>query len=800
MLVSLNWLKELIRIPAGVDEIARRLTMTGCEVEEIRRPGEKLRDIFIGKVLSLEPHPTREGLQVARVDYGGGQKTCTTAAPNVAVGKLFPYAPPGGVLADDTVLGVRDFDGVLSEGMLLSAEELGIPDVEVEFGLLALPEDAPQGEDCIAWLGLDDVILDLSITPNRGDLLSLVGIARELYGILPGTELLPLEVPALPEGPWPIPFEGITLEDEGCPTYSLGLIRNVRIGPSPVRSRVRVSLCGMRPISNVVDATNLVMLFWGQPLHAFDLDRLPARHIAVRTARKGETITTLDGKERVLEEEDLLITSGGVAVGLAGVMGGANSEISDDTATVVLESASFDRVRIGRTSRRMGLHSEAAFRYARGVDRTKALPALAMAMAYMRDFAGGELCGAPLVAGDPREPHRTASLRASTLRTYLMSADMDKASATLERFGFSEVRERREEAARTFAVPPARLDVSIEEDLVEEVARVEGYDTVPVRIPPHLYASASLTTLMTALRRLRESAMGRGFVEMITYSFVGPEDLRVLRFPEGDRRGNPIAVVNPIAADQSVMRTSLLPGLLKALLRNLRGGFRGPIRMFEQGKVFLRVDDAVSSGEEHEEPFYLGGIVFPGRDRRFADDEDFFSVKADVVALCESCAVRPEFVQAEEPFGHKGRTARIRINGKDAGYLLALKPLIGSALDLDAPLYAFEIDLESLVGQVSYQFTEPMRYPAIYRDVSLLVPKGTPAAVVEAEMRRFAGDFLWDVRLFDVYEGEGIPEGYRSLAFSVAYRSAERTLSDEEIEGSHGALRSGLATGGYALR
>lgn len=800
MLVSLNWLKELIRIPAGVDEIAHRLTMTGCEVEEIRRPGEALQDIFIGRVLSLEPHPTREGLRVARVDYGRGRKTCTTAAPNVAVGKLFPYAPPGGVLADGTVLGMRDFDGVLSEGMLLSAEELGIPDVEVEFGLLTLPEDAPLGADCIAWLGLDDVILDISITPNRGDLLSLVGIARELYGILPGTELLPPEVPALPEGPWPIPFEGITLEDEGCPAYSLGLIRNVRIGPSPVRARVRVSLCGMRPISNVVDATNLAMLFWGQPLHAFDLDRLPARHIAVRAARKGETITTLDGKERVLEEEDLLITSGGVAVGLAGVMGGANSEISDTTTTVVLEAASFDRVRIGRTSRRMGLHSEAAFRYARGVDRTKALPALAMAMAYMREFAGGELCGAPLVAGDPREPRRTVILRASTLRTYLMSANMDEASATLERFGFTEVREFREEAARTFAVPASRLDVSIEEDLVEEVARVEGYDTVPVRIPPHLYASASLTTLMTALRRLRESAMGRGFVEMITYSFVAPEDLRVLRFPEGDRRGNPIAVVNPIAADQSVMRTSLLPGLLKALLRNLRGGFRGPIRMFEQGKVFLRTDGAGSSGEGHEEPFFLGGIVFPGRDRRFAADEDFFSVKADVIALCEACAVRPEFVQGEEPFGHKGRTAWIRIDGKDAGYLLALKPLIGGALDLDAPLYAFEINLESLVGQVSYQFSEPMRYPAIYRDVSLLVPKGTPAAAVEAEIRRLAGDFLWDVRLFDVYEGESIPEGHRSLAFSVAYRSAERTLSDEEIEGRHGALRSGLAARGYTLR
>ncbi|NLB84290.1 MAG: phenylalanine--tRNA ligase subunit beta, partial [Synergistaceae bacterium] len=477
MLITWNLLKDILSIPASVEEVAERLTLTGCEVESLTRPGEKLSGVRITRINSLAPHPEKETLWVAEMDDGKGTAPVVTAAPNLSGGDYVPWGRPGAVLADGTVLGAKDFGSVRSEGMLLSAEELGVPQAADEFGILRLPKDAPIGEDASSWLGLDDVVLDLSVTPNRGDLLSLLGVAREVYALFPGSKWKknPADLPDCGVAKaWPVPFQGITLKTPGCSRYCLGLVTDLKAGVSPLRVRIALSLLGMRPISPMVDATNLAMLTLGQPTHAFDALRLPAPEITVRASRPGEEFTSLDGKEHVLTEEDMLITSGDVPVGLAGVMGGENSEILPETNTVFIESASFDSLSVSRTSRRLGIPSEAAFRYARTVDRKLAPVALRYIFSLLEEWSAGTTGFAIIDSTDCPEVERTVPLSRAKLRKILLTDDLDEASAILNRLGILEKSSSHEE--RFFSVPSWRPDISIEEDLLEEVGRVRGYN------------------------------------------------------------------------------------------------------------------------------------------------------------------------------------------------------------------------------------------------------------------------------------------------------------------------------------
>ncbi len=356
MQISWNWLNEYCRIPLSPEEAAARLTVTGCEVEDIQRPCKALRDLKVARIERLAAHPERADLFVADLDTGRGRSRCVTAARNLKNGDWVPYGGPGSVIADGTVLGRRDFDSIASEGMMLSAEEIGLPGIADEFGILRLPQGFSAGEDLFEALELDDCILEVSVTPNRGDLLSLLGLARECLGVIPGASLKPTDMGEPSSGGnWPLSWDGLYLEDPGCPLYGLSLAPSVQIEPSPMKTRIRLAFSGVRSINNVVDATNLVMLITGQPLHAFDLDRLPAREITVRGAKEGERFTTLDSREHVLSDADLLITSGGVPVALAGIMGGENSEITADTKSVAFESAYFEPLRVSRTARRLGV-------------------------------------------------------------------------------------------------------------------------------------------------------------------------------------------------------------------------------------------------------------------------------------------------------------------------------------------------------------------------------------------------------------------------------------------------------------
>ncbi|MDR3264435.1 MAG: phenylalanine--tRNA ligase subunit beta, partial [Synergistaceae bacterium] len=389
MIVSWQILQRFVDLAVSPEEAAERLTMAGAEVERIERPGAGIKGVVVARVASLEKHPTRENLFVAEVDTGAGGALCVTAATNLAAGDRVFYGAPGSTLPDGTGLGLRDFDGTESAGMMLSAAELGLPEVDIAEGILVLPKDAPIGADACSLYGFGDTLLDVSITPNRGDLLSVLGMARELKGLFPGSVLRPMPwKKSAREEEWPVEFGKISLPDPGCLAYHLGLATNVAIAPSPVEFRVALTHLGMRPISNIVDVTNYVMLVLGQPLHAFDLNTLPGREITVRSASDGESIVTLDGKDRVLTPKDMLITSGGEPIALAGVMGGDRTGIGDDTSIVALESAAFSALRVGHTSRRLGIASEAAFRYSRGVDPTLSATAIDCALSLMEAWSG----------------------------------------------------------------------------------------------------------------------------------------------------------------------------------------------------------------------------------------------------------------------------------------------------------------------------------------------------------------------------------------------------------------------------
>ncbi len=797
MLVSWNILKTLVRCSSDVASVCERLTETGSEVESVSRPGEKLSNIRVARIREIEVHPTKSSLFVATLDLGGTEAQCVTAATNLSRGDVIAYAAPGASIFDGTVMGVRDFDGVESRGMMLSAEELGIPEVGLEFGILRLPGDAPVGGDAVSYLGLDDAILDLSITPNRGDLLSHIGVAREIYALFDDAIFTAPRIEQREKsGEWPIPFKGVSIEDDGCPGYSLGLIRDVRIAPSPIDIRVALTLLGLRPISNIVDATNYCMLLLGQPQHAFDLDTLRDREITVRAARDSERIMTLDGRMRTLTPSDLLITSGGVAIGVAGVMGGGDTEISDRTKNVALECASFVSQRVSTTSRRLGIRSEAAYRYARGVDPELADPAISFTLSLVESWNAGNACPVIVRADSGKRIPRKVRLTKEKMWTILHWNDLGETARILGRLGIRRFESGGEND--TYEIPSYRADISIQEDLVEEVARIRGYNDMPSRLPQTFHERGDAGAITKMRFDLRSFAIGRGYVEVVTYAFVSPESLARLRFVPGDARGNPMKLANPISSDQSAMRTTLLPGLMNALSKSISSGWRDPVRIFEQGRVFL------GEGAAMEERERFAGLVFPGRDFRSpygsGENEDFFTVKGDVAALLSSRGREAEFRQGSEPFGHAGQTADIILDGERIGYLARLKPAIERELDFGAPVYAFEFECAPLVEKRRISYSEIPAYPSVYRDVSVLVPCTESVAAVTEGIRESAGALLRDLRLFDVYHGKGIPEGVRSLAFSLSYRDAAKTLTEGEVDCVNDRVRADLEKKGYILR
>ncbi len=792
MKVPLSWLRELVEIDVPLADLRQRLTMAGLEVEEVHRVGADWREVTIARIVDLQPHPRRESLSVAEVDLGGKRMTVVTGAPNLTVGDIVPHVNAGGHLPAGDV-GRREFGGISSEGMVCSGDELDIsPDKD---GIYILESDAPVGQPLGEYL--DEAVLDIYITANRPDCMSMMGVAREvhaLFGVPYTAAMLHLLDPAAARvegssGEPPVSeLLSVRIDDpHGCPRFSASVLRDLRISRSPHWLERRLHFAGVRPISNVVDVTNYVMLEVGQPLHAFDRQRFGSKEIVVRRANPGEPLRTLDGENRKLTEDMMVVTDGRRARSLAGVMGGEDSEITDSTREVILEGASWDRATTRRTSAALLLSSEASRRFGRGVDPDLTTLGVARATELSLQLAAGR--AAVGIADDypGREPLRHITVRTERIDALLgMHVPREHAIQTLERLGFEPVQAAG--GALELTVPGwRRFDVEGSADIAEEVGRVVGFDLVPTTMP---------TGPLPAVRpdgdggygdefRARQILSAAGLQEVITYSLVDPSLADLLLIAPGCATDSPLRVTNPQSVELSTLRRNVVGSLLLALRANLRQ--RDRVLLFELARVWPGPLEPSPEERRHV------GIAMVGlrNPRHWSDPEgvlDFYDAKGVVDALCASFRVPVTYAPGRHASLHPGRAAEVCINGTVAGIVGQLHPTVAERFDLGAqPVLVAELDFGLLLSarQPLEHIQTPSRFPAADRDISFYVDEGVSQAELDAAIREAAGELLEYVELFDVFRGGAVPAGRKSLAFSLRYRAPDRTLEDEEVSAAH---------------
>ncbi|HET9552959.1 MAG TPA: phenylalanine--tRNA ligase subunit beta [Anaeromyxobacteraceae bacterium] len=798
MRISLKWLSEYVDLPAP-DELARRLTAVGLEVEAVERTGAGLAGVVAARILASEKHPNAEKLSVTSIDRGDGaplQVVC--GAKNYAVGDVVPLATVGATLPGGARIEKAKLRGVESFGMLCSARELGLS--EDASGLLILPKDVKPGTPIAEALGLEDVLFEVNVTPNRPDALSHLGIAREVAALLG----VPLKHPgAAPREAGTPAAELVKVRIEApekCPRYAARVIEGVTIGPSPAWLARRLEACGVRAISNVVDATNLVLLELGHPLHAFDLAKVAGAEIVVRTARPGETMTTLDGKARALDPDDLVIADRDRASALAGVMGGGDSEISDGTTRVLLESAWFEPSTVRRTAKRHGLHTEASHRFERGTDPGAVLAAVDRCAALIAELAGGTV--RPGVVDVHPRPAAVRQVRLRWARpSRLLGLEVPKAEVRriLGGLGFAEA--AADDEGATFRVPSWRVDVSIEEDLVEELTRTLGFDVIPETLPRLALDSPGLPAKLQAEGRARAALEAAGFREVVSFAFVAPQDLEA--FEPGVK---PVALQNPISADLAVMRTSVVPSLLKVAAYNRRQGVDSA-RLYEVASTFAPRATPDRDPPAVERP--VVALVQSGRRSPLSwatggDGADFYDLAATVQGMLGAVGV----AGALEPAGrtvawlHPRSAAVVRApGGARLGVLGELHPRVAAAFELPRGVLAAELDLAAVFAAAALvpAYRPIPRLPAVLRDLAVVVAEEVAAARVTGLVRE--EPLVEDVTLFDVYRGAPLPAGKKNLALAIRYRAADRTLTDAEADAAHARIVARLAAGvGAELR
>ncbi len=794
MRISLAWLAEYVDLGGlSPEELAKRLTAVGLEVEAIERTGGGLEGVVAARIVAAEPHPNADKLSVTRVETGKGEPLqVVCGARNWQVGDVVPLAPVGTTLPGGHRIERAKLRGVESFGMLCSAKELGL--AEDAAGLLLLDRKAAPGTPIAKALALEDVLFEVNVTPNRPDCLSHVGIAREVAAILGKKVTLP--APRLPEeGRAAKDAVKVRIEDpERCAEYAARVVEGVKIGPSPLWLARRLEACGVRSISNVVDATNFVLLELGHPLHAFDLDKVAGHEIVVRTARPGEKITTLDGKERDLSTEDLLIADRDRGSALAGVMGGGDSEISAGTTRVLLESAWFQPGGIRRTSRRHGLKTEASYRFERGADPGMVIPAADRCAALIAELAGGTVLRG-VVDAHPRKVRAPAVKLRWHRPAEILGMDVGKADARriLARLGFAE--KRVEKDAAVFQVPSWRVDVSIEEDLVEEIVRTKGYDAIPETLPGSGVDTPAEPAEAQAIARVREALEAAGFSEAVNFSFVAekeiePFDQHVVT-GDGSGRALGIGLKNPISAEMSVMRTTLVASLLKNVAYNRRQRVED-VRLYEIASVYHPAPDPRDrpTHESVELAGVLAGRRSPPGWAAGADAVDFYDAKAVVAQLLESLGVEARGEAGGGAWTHPRQSAILRAAEDDAvlGTVGELHPRAAAAFDLPRGVLAFRLSLDALTARMHLvpQHRPIPRFPAVLRDLAVVVDDAVTAASVEAAVRE--EPLVEEVTLFDVYKGAPLPAGKKNLAFAISYRAPDRTLTDAEADAAHARI------------
>jgi phenylalanyl-tRNA synthetase beta chain len=795
MRLPLSWLHEYVRPDMSVRELATRLAMTGTEVDRIHDhgAGQGGANFVIGRVLSAEPHPDADRLSVCSVDVGDSEpQQIVCGAPNVAAGQTVAVARPGAVMPDGTKLGAAKLRGIVSNGMILAEDELAIG--ADHSGIVVFENGAAPGTALSEVIAISDQVLELEVTPNRPDCLGVFGVAREVHAAT-GAALAP---PPWADDPGagdatPPGIEIVVEDPDLCPRFTARVFEDVTIGPSPPWLKARLMAAGQRPISNVVDITNYVMLLTGHPLHAFDLDRIAGGRLVVRRGRDGETMTTLDGQERALDDDVCVIADDDGPTSLAGVMGGERSEVEDATTRVLLEVATWDGPNINRTSHRMGLRSEASARFEKGLPAEGALEAQAVATRLMLELTGARLVPGTVDVGGPGPEPQTIRLRDARVDGLLgESIARARSAEILEALGFG-VSEA--EDGLDVRVPHwRRRDVTREADLVEEVARLDGLEKLPATIQENRTGLPGRLTREQRLRRRAEDVLvGRGLHEVVGWSFTDPGLPDRLLAPADDLLRDLVELENPMSSDQSVLRPTIFGSLLDIARTNRSHGAQD-IAIFESGSVFRRGEGPLA--DEHQA---LGALVTgAARPATWAEGEppraDVFTAKALVEAVLGALQVDWHAEAAQRPYLHPGRSAEIIAGDVLLGVFGELHPQVAARWDFEEPIAAFAIDLGRAVAAAPgpAHYADLTTYPELRQDLAVTVSDEISAARVLRVVRAAGGELLDSVSVFDAYRGEQVGEGRVSLALHLHFRALDRTLTDEDVAPVRDAIVAAL--------
>ncbi len=794
MQVSLRWLRDYIDIELSPEELADRLTMAGLEVDSIDEVSPGFSGVVVAQILSIKPHPNSEKLSLCKVTTGEETFPVVCGAKNIHVDDIVPLAKVGATIPGGYIIKSSRLRGEPSKGMLCSEEELGIG--EDATGIMMLPKDLTLGADLTSALNLKDISLDIGITPNRSDCLSIIGVAREIAAIT-GEKV---RYPRIDLSEGEDDINDLTsveiLDPDLCPRYTARMIKNVKVKPSPGWIRMRLESVGLRAINNIVDITNFVMMEFGQPLHAFDFRYLEEGRIVVRGSSEGEGFISLDEKTRVLSADTLMICDGVKPVAVAGIMGGLNSEVVDDTETVLLESAYFDPSTIRRSSKRLGMGTDAAFRFERGVDPEGITRALNRAAQLIAELSDGSICKNLIdeypkkikTAKDiPLRVHRVneilgTEIDAEEMKNILESLEMKVKKSS--RLSLSKPGE----GDYTVTPPGFRVDISREIDLIEEISRLYGYDNVPISIPSASSGSEVKDRKKTLTDDIRIILNGYGYSEVINYSFTTPESANILRFKGDDKSRRFVRIKNPLVEDISVMRTGLVYGLLDTMRKNVNVG-NFDLKIFETGKVFigkekgeLPVEEerigALLTGSRYDDLWHFKGLL-----------SDFYDLKGCVENLFDALGIHDiEFKSdIDLDFLHPGRSCRILAGNKETGFLGEIHPKVLEKMDITPRAVVFELDLLMLLDLFSKKmlYREIPRVPSVSRDVAFVIGKTMESKEILILALEKGEELLENIEIFDVYYGTGVPEGRKSLAVRFTYRSPDRTLTDKEVSEVH---------------
>jgi len=774
MKVPMSWFNDYTDISdITPKEYAHALTMTGSKVEGIENMGGEISNVVTGKVLTCEMHPDSDHLHVCTVDAGTGEALqIVCGAPNVKEGIIVPVALNGSTLPGGITIKKGKLRGVESNGMLCSHEELGISDADLgytpEYGILILEEGTPVGMDIKDYFDINEDVVEFEITSNRPDCFSVIGLARETAVTFGKPFNVPK--PTFKENNENIK-DTLTVEvknPEKCMRYSAKMVKNVKIGPSPKWMVTRLKAAGIRSINNIVDITNYILLEYGQPMHAFDLRDLAGNKIVVRDAADGEVIKTLDEQDRTLNSNDLVISDGEKAVAIAGVMGGFNSEVKEDTTTVVFESATFEASTVRLTAQKVGLRTEASSRYEKGLDVLNTIPAVERACQLVEELGCGEVVGGTIDVIGKEYEKRVHAFRPEKINAFLgTDISLDDMVSYLKALEFEVNLDD-----MTLVSPSFRPDIEGEADIAEEIARIYGYDKIPVTLLSGAATRGGKSPIQKTRDIINKTLTAQGMFEIYTYTFTGPFVYDKLNIPQDHELRNSVKISNPFGDDTSMMRTTSVGSMLDTLSYNFNRRAESA-KLFEIAKVFRPTEP----GKLPNEP----EIVTIG----MYGDVDFFDLKGACEVLFKELKIKKVKYSActDNPIYHPGRCATVTINGKAAGTIGEIHPDVAKKFNIGTKCYVAEIALDAMFGAINTEvkFTALPKFPAVTRDIAMLVDKAVPVADIEAIMVKASGNLLDTIKLFDVYEGSQIPEGKKSVAYAISFRAADRNLTNEEI-------------------